>query len=330
MTVDLNDLADALRWPLLLAGLIWLAYAWLRRTEYRSAVLVLAGLAAVDFFAHAFADWAEHSDWGIPTDLSVFSLSILLASAAGLVAAYVYSRSVGLGLATLLDATLAAVIFGGIGARAYHVATHWDYYGQNMGEITNFTQGGMGLRGALALGLVALLLFALFRRVSFWKLADAGAVGLALAQSIGWYGAYLVGANYGVAGDAALVLPFGPAGGAVIGLEQDLPDVYGIVAPRVPVQLIAVGFFFTLFVALGWMSWRWRPDAGTLFLIYLIVSALGGFALGYLRADESLVWNGWRLDQWVDLVLAGIGLVVLGMQAAHLYLLPRGRTEEAK
>jgi phosphatidylglycerol---prolipoprotein diacylglyceryl transferase len=330
MTVDLNDLADALRWLLLLTGLVWLAYAWVRRVEYRRAVMVLAGLAVVDFLAHAFADWAERSDWGIPTDFSVFSLFILLATVAGLIAAYVYSRSVGVGLATLLDATLVAVIFGGIGARAYHVFTHWDYYSQNTGEIANFGQGGMGLRGALALGLIALLFFALLRRVPFWKLADAGALGLALAQGIGWYGAHLVGANYGVVSDAALVLPFGATGGTVVGLEQDLPDVYGIVAPRVPVQLIAVAFFFALFVALAWMSWRWRPDEGIVFLSYLIVSALGGFALGYWRADETLIWNGWRLDQWVDLALAGIGLVVLGMRVSHFSLFLRGVPEEGK
>jgi phosphatidylglycerol---prolipoprotein diacylglyceryl transferase len=330
MTVDLNDLADALRWLLLPAGLVWVGYAWLRRIEYRHAVVVLAGLAAVDFLTHAFADWAERSDRGIPTDFSVYSLTILLATVTGLAAAYIYSRSTGLGLSTLLDSALVAVVFGGIGARAYHVFTHWDYYGQNAGDIANLGQGGMGLRGGLALGLAALLLFALLRRVSFWKLADAGALGLALAQSIGWYGAYLVGANYGAVSDAGLVLPFGAAGSTVVSLEQDLPDAYGIVAPRLPVQLIAVFFFFVLFVVLAWMSWRWRPDEGVVFLTYLIVSALGGFALGYWRADESLIWNGWRVDQWVDLVLAGTGLIALGLRVSHLSFSSRRRAEEGR
>jgi phosphatidylglycerol:prolipoprotein diacylglycerol transferase len=330
MTVDLYDLADALRWLLLPAGIVWIAYAWLRRIEYRRAVLALAGLAAVDFLAHAFAGFAERTDSGIPTDFSVFSLVILLATVLGLAAACLYSRRVGLKLAVLLDATLVVVIFGGIGARAYHVVTHWDYYSQNADDITNLAQGGMGLRGALALGLIALLLFALIRRVSFWKLADAGAVGLVLAQSIGWYGAFIVGANYGVASDAALVLPFGPSGGVVIELAQDLPDMYGIVAPRVPVQLIAVAFFFALFLALAWWSWRSHPDEGIVFLSYLIISALGGLALGYVRADETLIWNGWRLDQWVDLLFAGIGLAALAMRVSSLPSWTRGRVKEVK
>ena len=330
MTVDLSDLADALRWLLLLAGIVWIPYAWLRRIEYRRAVLVLAGLAAVDFLAHAFAGLAERPDSGIPTDFSVFSLLILLAAMVGLGTAHLYSRRVGLVHEALLDATLVAVIFGGIGARAYHVFTHWDYYSQNTNDITNLAQGGMGLRGGLVLGLIALLLFASIRGVSFWKLADAGAVGLALAQSIGWYGAHLVGANYGIVSDAAVVLPFGATGGTVVGLAQDLPDVYGIVAPRVPVQLIAMAFFFALFLALAWMSWRFRPPAGIVFLCYLIISALGGLALGYLRADSSLSWNGWRLDQWVDLLLAAFGLVALGMRAFPLSSFTRWRVKEGR
>ena len=84
MTVDLYDLADALRGLLVLAGLVWIAYAWIRRIEYRSAVLVLAGLVVIDFLAHAFAAFAERPDSNLPTDFSVFSLVILLATGVGL------------------------------------------------------------------------------------------------------------------------------------------------------------------------------------------------------------------------------------------------------
>ncbi len=296
--------------------------------------MVLAGLVVIDFLAHAFAAFAERPDSNLPTDFSVFSVVILLATGVGLCAAYLYSRRIGLAPAVLLDAALVAVVFGGVGARVYHVLTHWDYYSQNTDDITNLAQGGMGMRGALVLGLLALLLFAWIRRASFWKLADAGAVGLALAQSIGWYGAHLVGANYGVVSDAALVLPLGAHTGAIIGLAQDLPDVYGIVEPRVPVQLIAMAFFLILFLALVWMGWRRHPDAGIVFLTYLIIAAAGGFALGYVRADETLDVNGWRIDQWVDLLVAGIGLLALGMRTSALPILgllfpssPRSRGE---
>jgi prolipoprotein diacylglyceryltransferase len=91
-----------------------------------------------------------------------------------------------------------------------------------------------------------------------------------------------------------------------------------------------VAFFFLLFLVLVWMSWRLRPDEGIVFLSYLIISAVGGFALGYWRADESLNWNGWRLDQWVDLLLAVIGLVALGIRVSPLPSSMWGRVKEGK
>ncbi len=305
MTVDLHDLAEALRRLLVLAGVSWIAYAWWKRISYPRAVLGLAALALVDYAAHAFAVFASRPDSNIPTDFSVYSLFILLAAILGLSAASLYARRVQLPLTTLLDAALVVVLAGGIGARGYHVLTHWDYYAQNTEDLMNLGQGGMGLRGAFLLGLVALLLFALFARKrgaspSFWKLADAGAVGLALAQSIGWYGARLVGANYGVASDSPLA--------------QDLPDAYGIVAPRMPVQWLATIFFFALFLALIWAAWQVRPREGTIFVLYLIAAALGGLVLGALRADETLIWNGWRIDQWLDMMWAGVGLLIFGMR----------------
>lgn len=311
MTVDLSDLADGLRWLLVLAGIFWIAYAWLRRIDYRRAVLVLAGLVVVDVLAHALAGWAERPDSNIPTDFSIYSLVILAAAGAGLGAAYLCTRGTGIKLALLLDATLIVVVLGAIGARAYHIAAHWDYYSQNTDNIANLGQGGMGFIGALVFGVIALLVFAWIRRVSFWELADVGAVGLALAMSIGWYGAYIVGANYGVVSDAALVLP----GGSLVSIAQDLPDVYGIVEPRLPVQLFAVLFFFVLLTVLAWMSRRWQVGQGIVFLSFLIVSSLGGFALGFMRADETFIWNGWRIDQWMDIILAGIGLAALGARA---------------
>ncbi len=300
MTADWNDIAEALRWLLVPAGIVWICYAWLRQVEYRRAVLGLAVLAAIDFIMHAFAAYAARPDSIIPDDLPVYSLFILLAAVVGLLVAVVYAYRTNLPLTILLDAALVVVILGSIGARAYHVLAHWDYYQQNMDDILNLSQGGMGLRGGLILGLAGLALFAFLRRAPFWQLADAGALGLALAQSIGWNGARLVGANYGVASDWAFA--------------QDLPDVYGIINPRVPVQSLAMVFFFMLFLVLGWMAWRGRPRAGMLFFIYLIVAALGGLVLGSLRADETLIWNGWRIDQWIDLLLAGAGLVIGGIR----------------
>ncbi len=313
MTVDLVDLANALRWVLIGAAVGWIIYAWVRRIEYRRAVLVLVAFIIFDLLAHLFATWAEQPGSNLPTDFPIFTVAILLAAASGLAIAFFYARRIGLAPANMLDAALLALIAGGVGARAYHVALQWDYYSQNTDDITNFAQGGMGLRGGLMLGVIAVLMVALMRCVSISKLLDAGALGLALAQSLGWYGAHLVGVYNGVESDASFA--------------QDLPDAYGILAPRLPLQLIASIFFFVLFLALARMAWRREVRMGSLFATYLFVSAAGMFVLGFFRADETLHWGALRVDQLFDMTffLIGLGLIV----APRIHLPARGVTRTA-
>ncbi len=297
MTVDWFDLAAALRWLVLFAGLGWMVYAWWQRIEYRRAVLGLVALAAVDFLAQAWAGFASRPDSELPADFSVYSVLILLAGLLGLAVTLWSARRRGLALAPVLDAALVVVLFGGLGARAYHVLTHWDYYAQNSDQLWNLAQGGMGLRGGLLLGLCALALYARLRRMSFWALGDAGALGLALAESIGWFGAGLVGANYGIVSD--------------VSFARDLPDVYGIIEPRIPVQLIGSALFFVLFIGLARWGRSRRAQPGALLLAFLALASLGNLALDFARGDETLIWNGWRIDVWVDLSSAAIALPAL-------------------
>lgn len=311
MTADWNDIADALRGLLICTGTVWLVYAWWRHVLYPRAMLGLAMLAVFDFLLHAFAVYAARPDSIIPDDFSVYSLYLLLAAVVGLTASLIYARYTHLALGILLDAALIVVIVGSLGARAYYVGMHWDYFAQNTDDIVNLAQGGLGWRGALAGGIFALWLFTLITRASLWKLVDAGAVGIALAQSIGWYGTSLVGANYGILSDATFA--------------QDLPDNYGIIAPRVPVQAFAMIFFFVLLLALVWLTWRVHPRDGIVCLLFLILASLTSFALGAWRADDTLYWNSWRVDQWVDMFLASAGLVMLGFRILpQTFLLRRG------
>ncbi|MGB8645056.1 MAG: prolipoprotein diacylglyceryl transferase family protein [Anaerolineae bacterium] len=313
MTLDWTDFADALRWLLALAGVGWLFYAWLYRIAYRRVLLVVLALVVVDWTAQTVAGWAVRPDSNLPTDVPAYSTFILLAAVLGLAFAGWQARRDGIALAAFLDTALVVVLIGGIGARGYHILSHWDYYSQNIDDMTNLAQGGMGMRGALGLGLLALALFAPLRRVSFWKLADAGAVGLSLALAVGWYAARLIGANYGVVSDA----PF----------AQDLPDLYGIVAPRMPVQLAAIGFFFLVFAALAWQGTRPSRRPGALLLLFLILFGLGNLGLDSQRADETLLWNGWRVDQLFDLVFAGLGLIVLGARNIAFRVRPNVQVE---
>jgi len=129
----------------------------------------------------------------------------------GPVTFHLYGLMIGLGV--LVGAWAAAkkdkkiwdcllwVIGGGIiGARLYHVVDLWSYYSQHLAQIPAVWQGGMGIYGGILGGILGLWIYVKKRKgatLLFWKLLDAGAVGLPLGQAIGRWGNYFNQELYG-------------------------------------------------------------------------------------------------------------------------------------
>jgi prolipoprotein diacylglyceryl transferase len=221
-------------------------------------------------------------------EIPVYSAMVALGAAAGLLAAYLFLRTRSRRASTLpvfIDSTLITFAAGWIGARVYHVVTHWDYYAARPEEIAQPGLGGLGMRGALILAIIALLFYSTARKISFWYFADAAAMGLALGQALGWIGALAQGANYGVVSDSQIAM--------------DLPDLYGLIQPRFPLQYFEIALFAVLFVGLV-IAAAQRPYTGALFSAYLFLASLADFTLGFQRGDESAYVGALRIDQVVD------------------------------
>ncbi|HEX7594392.1 MAG TPA: prolipoprotein diacylglyceryl transferase family protein [Anaerolineae bacterium] len=236
-------------------------------------------------------------------EIPVYTALIGLGAAAGLLAAYLFLRARSRRASAaevFLDGALIAFAAGWVGARAYHVATHCEYYAARPEEIAQPGLGGLGIRGALVLGLIALLFYSAVRRISFWYFADAAAIGLALGQAIGWVGALIQGANYGVVSDSQIAI--------------DLPDLYGLVQPRFPLQHGEIALFGLLFIGLL-IAAAQRPRASALFIAYLLIASLANFALGFQRGDDSAFVGALRVDQVVDAALALLAVLLwLGLR----------------
>ena len=78
-----------------------------------------------------------------------------------------------------------------IGARAYHVIDTWSYYSQNIGQIINIPNGGLGIYGALIAGFLYVYIFSLCYQLSVLSLLDSITPILPLAQAIGRFGNYV-------------------------------------------------------------------------------------------------------------------------------------------
>ena len=101
-----------------------------------------------------------------------------------------------------------------------------------------------------------------------------------------------------------------PGQGLLWALSMELPEIYGIRAPRVAVQLLGAGWSAIVLVALLIAGRRPRSQ-GLVFPLWLALYGSGSFGLGFVRADEVAMIVGWRADQIADLALAVIGTVAL-------------------
>lgn len=316
MTVAANELADALRWVWAVAGAIWIGYAWLHRVPYVRVFWGVVGLFALDWVLHRVADFVERPDSNLPSDFALYSLGMLAAALAGLGVAFAYGRWRGISINVLITAALVCVAVGALVGRAHYVWSNWDYFAEETDLIADLSLGGMGWRGALIAGTLALFVFALVTRQSFRQLADAAALGVALASSIGWFTAHLTNLYYGLAIDAAiqthawfepLAQPLRAFG---FNFVQDLPDAYNVIALRIPVQLMASIFYLLLFFVLLVIALREKSRAhdGSVFVAFLALASAANFLFGFWRGDATMQWNGLRFDQWVDLFLFAFAL----------------------
>ncbi len=93
------------------------------------------------------------------------------------------------------------ILFGIVGARAYHVIDLWEYYSVHIREIFYIWNGGLGIWGALLGGVIYLGLFSYFKKLNLLKLLDTVVIGVPFAQAIGRMGNWVNGELWGKNGE---------------------------------------------------------------------------------------------------------------------------------
>jgi len=227
----------------------------------------------------------------------------------GVAVACLAARRRGLNLTQVLDAALVAALGGLIGGRAVYVVAHWAYYETHVSRVMRPWDGGLAWHGALLGGLVAVMVHCAIRRTSLQRMLDVLTPGAALLAGCAWLGCLLNGCAYGI--------ETYPGQGLLWALSLELPDLYGIWAPRVAVQLLGAGWSGVVLAAVILAGRRPRFE-GLVLPLWLAPYTGGSFGLGFLRADEVGLVAGLRADQVADLALVVIGAVAL------LAGLPRG------
>ncbi len=241
----------------------------------------------------------------LPTYAALLSLGL---AGSALLSAWQGQR-LGLWSTSALDAALLGASGGLVGARAAYVAVNWAYYEQHQSEALRLWAGGLAWQGGLVAALLLVVLYAVRLRLPLGALLDALTPGLAWFVLCLWLGS---GAANDVYGRETFPTE------SLWSLSADLPDLYGLRAPRVNVPLLGAVWSGLVFVLLLLRGRSGAPGAS--FLVCLALTGLGGLALVPLQANPVPYWFHIRLDGLFNLVLVVCGA---GGLVAMRFLRPR-------
>ncbi|NJM40502.1 MAG: hypothetical protein HC853_06915 [Anaerolineae bacterium] len=247
--------------------------------------------------------------------LNSYTALVVLSVCVGLALALWQTRDWNL-LTGALIMGACALLLGRVG----YVALHGDYFANNVNQILSLASPGYQEHAALAGGCIGYWLLAKRHSPianSQWPLVLCASL-IDIAASFGCI-------SHSCAYGREVFWQSSSERSLAWLLAVDWPDAYGISNPRLPTQLFMagwlalVGVFMAIWAAKGARGRRSKGEASSSLirspaplLSWLLLFALGDFAIQFARADATLTWAGLRAEQWADVVfgaLAAAGIV---------------------
>ncbi|WP_017197938.1 prolipoprotein diacylglyceryl transferase [Arthrobacter sp. M2012083] len=233
--------------------------------------------------------------------------------------------------AQALDTVMWAVPFGIVGGRIYHVITDNQLYfgpGKDPWAALRIWEGGLGIWGAVALGLVGAAIGARRSGVTLAVFADAAAPGLLIAQGLGRWGNWFNNELYGGPTDLPWKLQIhnmNAATGQAVTAADGTPEVLGYFHPTFLYESL---WCLAAAALLMFLDRKYHFGAGAVFAAYVVLYTSGRFAFELMRADPANIILGLRVNTWVSamLLLTGIILFLILRPGPRSFVLDQGRT----
>jgi phosphatidylglycerol:prolipoprotein diacylglycerol transferase len=242
-----------------------------------------------------------------------YGVIVVICILVGCFVAAIEARRKGQNPDHIWNGLILVIIFGLIGARLYHVISSpqglvrgFDYYLQHPVEILMIRQGGLGIFGAIAGGVLAVYVYARWQKLDFLTWIDIAAPGLALGQAIGRWGNFFNQELYGY--------PTSVPWGIPIDLRFRLPRFANL--PETtrfhPTFLYESLWSLLSFVILMYVARRFgdRLLKGDLFLVYCVLYPLGRFLVEFQRPDAWML-GPIAAAQVISLLIMIVALAIL-------------------
>lgn len=224
---------------------------------------------------------------------------------AGIVIAYqvvvLEGRRKGIHQRYLSELIVWAAILGYIGARLLHVLDRWEVYADQPLRILAVHKGGMALYGTLIGGTIATIAYARWKKLSFWNLADAIALGIPMGEIVGRFGCTINGDVWGI--------PTNGTWGLVYWHPNASIPAYLLGVPTFPAPTMLQVWNAGLLILLIVLRKR-LCLSGTLLLTCLMVYSLGRFIVSIWQHNEPFLF-GLKQAQVVALGIISLGILLL-------------------
>ncbi len=196
-----------------------------------------------------------------------------------------------------------AIPFGIIGGRLYHViSTPGPYFGEggNPWNAFKIWEGGLGIWGAIALGVLGAYIGARRYKVSFLTFIDAAAPGILVAQAIGRMGNYFNQELFGGPTDLPWALQIDPA---------FRPDGFEQFATFHPTFLYEMIWNLAGAALIVYLDKRLDLRGGRVFWLYVVVYVTGRLWIETVRIDTAVHFFGIRVNVFVSVAMLTLGVV---------------------
>lgn len=246
-----------------------------------------------------------------PITVAWYGIMIMSGVIAAVALSFIEARRRGENTEHVVNLALVMLPLGIIGARLYHVIDQWGpIYSKNPSLIIG--GAGLGIYGAVIGGVIGLIIYSWWRKLSNPHWLDIVTPGLILAQAIGRWGNFFNQELYGYPTNLPWGIPIDP--------QHRMPGFENFTHfhPLFLYESLWNALGFVLLLVVG-RRLKKRLLDGDVFCLYIIFYGIGRFYLEGLKID---VWTlgGIPTARWIS----GFGIIIaLGIMVYRHYR--RGR-----
>ncbi len=214
---------------------------------------------------------------------------------AGVIVGNYAAHESGLDALRVFVATFVLIIPALAGARLLHVASHWDWYRDNRGQIWNRARGGAAQYGGLLLAVPLSVPLLAAMGVPFGAFWDIGAITMLTGMIFTRVGCLMNGCCAGRPSD--------------VWGSMYLPNYAGVWAKRVPTQILEAAWASAL-LASSMLLWPRLPFRGALFVFVVAGYAFGRLLLESTR-DSRPAGQTFTIHHGISLLLIALSIAAL-------------------